>query len=104
MTRLLLAGLLVWLLSVPFGYWRAHVTRFSTQWFLAIHIPVVFVIALRFTFHLGFAWYTYVVLVTAFFLGQQAGGWILRKTSHRCGHVSSCLVMDLLRCRARHAP
>jgi hypothetical protein len=103
MTRLFLVALSVLLINLPFGYWRAHVRRFSIQWFLAVHIPVVFVVAMRFGLHLGFAWYTYVVLVSAFFLGQQSGGWVLRRTIHHCGNVSSCLVMDLLRCRARHA-
>ncbi|MEZ5069754.1 MAG: hypothetical protein R2751_02000 [Bacteroidales bacterium] len=71
---LVIAAVLVLLLNVPFGFWRAGVKRFSPAWFLAIHVPVPLVVALRFLFHLGFAFHTYVVLVLAFFLGQRAGG------------------------------
>jgi hypothetical protein len=77
------------------------VKRFSFQWFLAVHLPVIFVVALRFGAHLGFAWISYVVLVSAFFLGQQAGGMVLKRLSLSCIHISSCLVMDLIRC-SRH--
>lgn len=100
MIHLLLVSLIVLALNVPFGYWRANVKRLSLQWFLAIHIPVLFVIGLRLAFHLGFAWYTYVVLVFAFFLGQQFGSLMIKRLRRICDHVSSCLVMDLLRCRA----
>lgn len=98
MLKLLLIGLIVLIINIPFGYWRANVKRFSLQWFIAIHIPVLFVIALRLVSHLGFMWYTYVVLVTAFFLGQQAGSLIIRRIRRVYENVSSCMVMDLLRC------
>jgi len=100
MINLLLVSMIVLVLNVPFGYWRANVKRYSLQWFLAIHVPVIFVIGLRLTFHLGFAWYTYVVLVTAFFLGQQFGSMIIKRLRTICDDVTSCMVMDLLRCRA----
>jgi hypothetical protein len=99
MYTLLLVGLIVLLINIPFGYWRANVSRFSLQWFLAIHIPVPFIIGLRFAFHLGFGWRTYVVLVSAYFLGHQVGGLLNRRVRARCSSVSSCMVMDLLRCR-----
>jgi hypothetical protein len=95
--KIILVGLIVLVINAPFGYWRANVKRFSLQWFLAIHIPVLFVIALRLAFHLGFAWYTYVVLVSAFFLGQQFGSLIIKRMSRIGKNVTSCLVMDLLR-------
>jgi hypothetical protein len=95
--RLFLIGFIVLIINIPFGYWRANVRRFSLQWFLAVHIPVLFVIALRLGSHLGFAWHTYVVLVLAFFLGQQAGSLINKRFRHVRTHVTSCLVMDLVR-------
>jgi hypothetical protein len=98
MTKLLLISLAVLILNIPFGYWRANVFRFTVQWFLAIHIPVVLVISLRLATHLGFEWYTYIALVAAFFLGQQAGSLVIKKVKGRCVHVTSCLVMDLYRC------
>lgn len=97
MGKLLLIGLLVFILNIPFGYWRANVKRFSTQWFLAIHIAVILVIALRLISHIGFAWYTYLVLVSAFFLGQQVGGIILKWINTKCSKHTSCLFVDLYR-------
>jgi len=98
MKELLLAGLILLLINIPFGYWRANVKRFSLQWMLAIHVPVLIVIVLRLAFHLGFAWHTYVVLVLAFFLGQQLGSLIIKRVRRVCKNVTSCMVMDLLRC------
>lgn len=98
MTKLILIALLVFALNIPFGYWRANVRRFSAQWFLAIHIPVPFIIALRIFSGIGFAWYTYVFLVGAFFLGQRFGSVLLKWIHERCKQASSCMVMDLIRC------
>ena len=67
-------AVLILFLNIPFGYWRGHVKKFSKQWFLAVHIPVPFVILIRIYSHIGFQFYTYPILVGAFFLGQFAGG------------------------------
>ena len=99
MTKLILIGLIVLIINIPFGYWRANVKRFSLQWFLSIHIPVIFVIGLRLTSHLDFGWTSYVALVTAYFLGQQFGALIIKRLRRICDNVTSCMVMDLLRCR-----
>jgi hypothetical protein len=61
-------------LNLPFGYWRSNVKRFSKQWFLAVHIPVPFVIALRILSGLGWRLITFPVMVGAFFTGQLLGG------------------------------
>lgn len=97
MEKLLLIGLLVLIINIPFGYWRAHVKKLSGQWFLAIHIAVAIVIVLRIFAHIGFAWYTYIVMVSAFFLGQQIGSYILKRRIKKCKEVTSCLFMDILR-------
>ena len=91
-------ALVVFFLNIPFGYWRANVEKLSRQWILAIHIPVPFVIALRVFSGLGWAFYTFPVLVGAFFAGQLSGGLVLRwwKKWARA-EVSSCLAMNLLR-------
>lgn len=99
MIKLFLIGLIVLVINVPFGYWRANVRWFSLQWLLAIHIPVVFVVALRLASHMGFGWSSYVILVAAFFLGQQAGSMISKRLRLICVNFTSCLVMDLFRCR-----
>jgi hypothetical protein len=84
-------------MNIPFGYWRANVKKFSLQWVLAIHIPVPIIVALRLTTGLGFAWYTYVFMVSAFFFGQKLGAIIYKKYQPAWKNVSSCLVMDLKR-------
>ncbi len=71
MIKLAIIAILVFVLNIPFGYWRANVKRFSSQWFLAIHIPVPFIVALRIFSGIGFAWYTYVFLVGAFLPGTK---------------------------------
>lgn len=67
-------ALLVFLINLPFGYWRASVRKHSPQWFLAVHIPVPLVIALRIFSGLGWKLISFPVLVGAFFLGQFVGG------------------------------
>lgn len=98
MTKLILITILVFILNIPFGYWRANVKNFSTQWFLAIHIPVPFIVALRLLSGVGFSWYTYIFLVGGFFLGQKFGSFIMKRVHDHCQNESSCLVMDLYRC------
>lgn len=96
-TSLIWVTLFVFLFNIPFGYWRVNVKKFSLQWVLAVHIPVPFIIALRFMTPIGFAWYTYVFLVGAFFLGQRLGAVIHKRLVLKYGQVSSCLIMDLVR-------
>ena len=64
----------VFLLNLPFGYWRAHVKRFSLQWFFAIHLPVGLAIALRILTGVGWQLATFPLLVAAFFAGKFLGG------------------------------
>ena len=102
MILLLEITLLVIVLNFPFGYWRANVRKFSTQWFLAIHIPVPFIIAMRLLSGIGFAWYTYLLLAGAFFLGQKFGSLLMSWIHKHCQQESSCMVMDLVRCSKSH--
>jgi len=95
--KLLLISLAVWLINIPFGYWRTNVKTFSLQWFLAVHIPVPFIIGLRLISDIGFAWYTYIFLVSAFFLGQRTGTFVFKRVGRVYDEVSSCLVIDLVR-------
>jgi len=67
-------ALLVFLLNLPFGYWRASTKKFSRQWMLAIHLPVPLVVALRIWSGLGWKLISFPVLIGAFFLGQFVGG------------------------------
>jgi hypothetical protein len=65
---------IVFLLNLPFGYWRAHVRKFSAQWILAVHLPVPLVIACRIFSGLGWHLITFPVVIGAFFCGQLVGG------------------------------
>ena len=88
---------LVLLLNMPFGYWRSSADKFSRQWFLAVHLPVPFVVALRIASRLGFHFITFPVMIGAFFLGQYAGG-LLRGVVKRyfTDQATACLVMDVV--------
>jgi hypothetical protein len=88
----------VFVLNIPFGYWRINVKKFSLQWVLAIHIPIPFIISLRLLTPIGFAWYTYIFLVAAFILGQKSGSLLHAYMKQSCSQASSCLVMDLYKC------
>ena len=98
MAKLIIITILVFVLNIPFGYWRANVKMFSTQWFMAIHIPVPFIVALRILSGIGFGWQTYLFLAGSFFLGQKLGAMMLKRVHRYCNQDTSCLVMDLLRC------
>lgn len=71
--KLWLIAATVLALNLPFGFWRARVRKFSWQWILAIHLPVPLVIALRISSGLGWRFYTFPVMIGAFFLGQMLG-------------------------------
>jgi len=71
--KVLIVTVIVFLLNLPFGYWRSKVKKFSFQWFLYIHLPIPIVVFLRYQFELGFKWWTYPFLVGAFFGGQYVG-------------------------------
>jgi hypothetical protein len=65
---------LIFLLNLPFGYWRAGVKKFSPAWFVAVHAPVPLAIGLRYAAGMGFRLATLPIYIAAFFLGQMAGG------------------------------
>jgi hypothetical protein len=67
-------ALLVFLIDLPFGYWRASVRKLSRRWFLAAHLPVPLVIALGIFSGMGWKLTSFPVLAGAFLLGQFVGG------------------------------
>ncbi len=96
--NLLLVTIFVYLLNLPFGYWRANVKKYSFQWALAIHIPVPFIILLRIYSNIGFQLYTYPILVGIFFFGQVSGKFLFTKLKKVSLTIpTSCLIMDLSR-------
>jgi hypothetical protein len=79
--KLAAVALAICLMNVPFGWWRARLRKFSPSWFLAIHAPIPFAVALRYVAGLGFRWATLPLFVGAYFLGQFAGARLGRRTA-----------------------
>ena len=65
--------LVVFLINLPCGWWRVGLRKFSPAWFLAVHAPIPFAIALRAATGLGFHWGTLPLFLAAYFGGQVAG-------------------------------
>ena len=86
----------MFLVNILFGYWRANTRKFSIQWIMAIHIPVPLAIGLR-LWLLGWSWPMLPLFIATFFTGQYAGGKLRNYLAKRQLHLSSCLVMDLVR-------
>jgi hypothetical protein len=78
--------LLIFFLNIPFGYWRGGTRKFSLQWYLAIHLPIPFIVFIRIFFEYGWGYETYIVFILAFFLGQLAGKYIRKYRDSRLSH------------------
>lgn len=78
---LILAGVLVFLINLPFGYWRSKVKKLSVQWFLAIHLPVPFVYALRTYAGIDWSILSFIILIGCFFLGQFVGSRYIKRVT-----------------------
>lgn len=98
--NLILISIIVFIINIPFGYWRANVKRFSLQWVLAVHLPVPVIILIRMVSEIGFEITSYIFIVFAYFLGQAAGIKIFeKKRINNTLPLTSCLVMDIFRTR-----
>jgi hypothetical protein len=75
--NLWIGSVLVFMVNLPFGYWRARTKRFSAQWILAIHLPIPLVICIRIFGEIGWEFVTFPLLIGSFFAGQWAGGRLL---------------------------
>ena len=60
-------------INIPFGYWRGGTRKFSFAWFVAIHLPVILSILLRYLAKVRFSIPTLIAFVLAFALGQWLG-------------------------------
>ena len=77
--KLVLLGLFVFLINLPFGYWRSKVKKFSIKWFIAIHASIPIVYALRIYSGIGWEVSSFIILVSAYFLGQFTGSRFLER-------------------------
>ncbi len=93
----LLVAILTFLINIPFGYWRAKVRKLSKEWFLAIHLPVPFIVFFRILFGVKLNLYTLVVFVVSFFVGQRVGILLNNLLREKLGETSKNLFGDLLR-------
>ncbi len=83
------------IINLPFGYWRTNVEKFSKEWFLAVHLPVPFVIAARLGFRVSFRFIP--VFILFYFLGQWLGAQWNSAMVRRGISPSSCLFVDLMK-------
>ena len=75
-----LSALIAALVNLPFGYWRAGSRKFSVSWIIAIHLPVLLSIGLRFCLKVPFRLVTLPLFVAAFVGGPYLGARIYRRT------------------------
>ncbi|MCX6641136.1 MAG: hypothetical protein NTW14_11785 [bacterium] len=78
-TGIVSATLLIFVINLPFGYWRAGVRKFSRSWFLAVHIPVPLAVGTRLLMGIGLQFHHLPFFVAAFFSGQFLGGKMRKK-------------------------
>lgn len=84
-----IAGL-IFVLNMPFGFWRAGVRRFSMPWFVAIHAPVVLAICIRMLAGVPLRTSTLLLFAGVFVLGQSLGGKLHARRVDGAGLPSSC--------------
>ena len=63
----------IFVINLPFGYWRAGVRRFSPAWFVAVHAAVPLVVLMRMALGIEWRLVTLPLLVAAYFAGQAVG-------------------------------
>lgn len=73
MNNLIVLLILTFIINLPFGYWRGGVKKFSWQWFVAIHLPVVLLFFMRRWLEVERTWVTLPIMIVFFFAGQWVG-------------------------------
>jgi cytochrome b561 len=75
--------LIIWLvvlaiiISIPCGYIRQNYPKYSFMWFLLIHLPIPFIVLLR--FKAGLNWHFIPLTVGGSIAGQIIGGAVSRR-------------------------
>ena len=78
MESLFLVAVVTFLLNLPFGWLREGVKKFSYLWFLYVHIPIPFIIAMR--IGLGIPWKFAPLLILIAVFGQYVGARLRKRT------------------------
>ncbi len=71
MENLFFVILITFLINLPFGWLREGVRKFSPLWFIYVHFPIPFIIAMR--IGLGIPWKFAPLLILIAVAGQFAG-------------------------------
>jgi len=101
-SHVILVAVLTLLINIPFGYWRAKTKKLSKEWFLAVHLPVPFIVFFRILLGVKLNLYTLVVFVISFFIGQRLGILLNNFLRRKLGETSKNLFGDLLRLVQNH--
>lgn len=78
-----LVAAFTFMLNIPFGWWRASVSKFSPTWFIAVHAAVPVIVALRFVLGMPFRWVTLPLFVACYFGGQFFGARLRQRRLRR---------------------
>jgi hypothetical protein len=77
LVRIAVVLAIVFLVTLPFGFYRTYTRKLSLRWFLAIHVPVILVFLTRYEAHLSYVFIplTCVAFAAAQVLGGKTGRW-----------------------------
>ena len=64
---------IVFIINIPFGYWRGRLKKLSINWFIAIHLPIFLSLLLRLFFEIEFRWVYLIIFSSVFLAGQSFG-------------------------------
>lgn len=83
MVRIIVVVAVVFLLTLPFGFYRAYTRKYSLRWFLAIHVPVILVFLARYEAHLSYAYIpaTCAAFAASQYLAGRIGRWWIERRS-----------------------
>lgn len=72
MSSVFFITLLTFVIHLPFGYLRSRSRKYSLKWFICIHIPIPFIVAVRIITQTD---YKYIpIFIIAAIAGQYVGG------------------------------
>jgi hypothetical protein len=93
--KIFMNALLVFVINIPFGYWRSNTKSRTIEWFATIHIPVLIIIIMRFMFSFDYSVISVLVNVFSFILGQSIGMRLFVLIRRNGIKGTSCLIIDL---------